>query len=90
MQGLQLVQQLTAGLGFVHTSISVPGINQAKLKNLLPLENTVIIQGMGFICFHSYYSSPAPCPQAACSQCSGLPKKEAGEENLTHTFPPLP
>lgn len=46
MHRLKLVQQLTAGLGFVQTSISVSGINQAKLKNRLPSENTVIIQGM--------------------------------------------
>lgn len=49
MHRLKLVQQLTAGLGFVQISISVSGINQAKLKNLLPLEDTVIIQGMFFL-----------------------------------------
>lgn len=88
MHRLKLVQQLTAGLGFVQTSISVSGISQDKLKNLLPLENTVIIQGMVFFVFTLITPPLLPALEAAYSQCSGLRKKKAGEENLTHTHVP--
>jgi len=52
MHRLKLVQQLTAGLGFVQTPISASGVSQARFKkNLLLLENTVITQGMLFFVF---------------------------------------
>lgn len=89
MHGLKLVQQVTAGLGFVLISISVPGINQAKLKDLLPLENTVIIQGMLLLLFSLslLHSLPSSCiePMLLLTKKGG----RRGKSNThIHTPPP--
>lgn len=84
MHGPKPGQQVTAGLGFCPDSISFSGIQEPNSRIFLPLENTIIIQGM-FILFHFNYSSSYSLHTA------NAPKKGGRrEKSQPHTLPTPP
>lgn len=74
MHGPKPGQQVTAGLGFCPDSISFSGIQRPNSRIFLPLENTIIIQGM-FVYFVSLQFLLLLLLFPAYSKCSKKKKR---------------